>query len=433
MASRRSMRLTRRPPNTQCHGNRTRSWRRGTAIRCPSIPKPGPRLAQGRIAGLFGISPRRSISAARFWAALRSKGMISGRRFSHHGGPTGWQAGQARAAPRPDVRVRWAIARPPARRFALAPTATVRLTAIDHHVKRPSSTSTISSSRPQTPRNADASPAIATSHEVVRIDTGTPMFMRGPPEATGSIALESAIDEMAQACGMDPLAFRLKTMPKSRPISGNRSLEGAARVLREEPSALAGRAARWQHDRCVTRLGPCCLGNGHGNISGADARSPGPCGYAQRRSGLMETGLTTWSGRLYRARPDCRRRAGARTRRGRVQTAHPTCRTRASPAAPPTRQRLARQFKCGRRGHRQTRGSGGRTTTARPCSAAAMAGVIARGGRLFRRDDETSQRELCRYPRPRRLTEIEARGKSAADPCAQSTYACMRTERCSPR
>ena len=44
--------------------------------------------------------------------------------------------------------------------------------------------------------------------------------MRAPGEATGSIALESAIDEMAQACGMDPLAFRLKNYAEVEPISG---------------------------------------------------------------------------------------------------------------------------------------------------------------------------------------------------------------------
>ena len=37
------------------------------------------------------------------------------------------------------------------------------------------------------------------SHEAVRLDTGTPLFMRAPGEASGSIALESAIDEMAFA------------------------------------------------------------------------------------------------------------------------------------------------------------------------------------------------------------------------------------------
>ena len=46
------------------------------------------------------------------------------------------------------------------------------------------------------------------------------MFMRAPGEATGSIALESAIDQMAEACGMDPLAFRLKNYAEVEPMSG---------------------------------------------------------------------------------------------------------------------------------------------------------------------------------------------------------------------
>src|SRR5260370_37933595 len=44
--------------------------------------------------------------------------------------------------------------------------------------------------------------------------------MRAPGEATGSIALESAIDEAAWACGMDPLAFRIKNYAEAEPISG---------------------------------------------------------------------------------------------------------------------------------------------------------------------------------------------------------------------
>jgi xanthine dehydrogenase YagR molybdenum-binding subunit len=44
--------------------------------------------------------------------------------------------------------------------------------------------------------------------------------MRAPGEAPGSIALESAIDEMAHACGMDPLAFRLRNYAEVEPISG---------------------------------------------------------------------------------------------------------------------------------------------------------------------------------------------------------------------
>jgi xanthine dehydrogenase YagR molybdenum-binding subunit len=48
---------------------------------------------------------------------------------------------------------------------------------------------------------------------------GTPLFMRAPGDAPGSIALESAIGEMAHACGMDPLAFRLKNYAEVEPIS----------------------------------------------------------------------------------------------------------------------------------------------------------------------------------------------------------------------
>ena len=96
-----------------------------------------------------------------------------------------------------------------------------KLTALDHHTKTASSTfDDFFEPASDASHTLYASPAIATSHEAVRLDTGTPLFMRAPGEATGSIALESAIDEMAQACGMDPLAFRLKNYAEVEPISG---------------------------------------------------------------------------------------------------------------------------------------------------------------------------------------------------------------------
>ena len=51
-----------------------------------------------------------------------------------------------------------------------------------------------------------ASTAIATSHEVVRNDVGTPMFMRAPGEATGSVALESAIGVLLYQMGIGGVA-----------------------------------------------------------------------------------------------------------------------------------------------------------------------------------------------------------------------------------
>jgi xanthine dehydrogenase YagR molybdenum-binding subunit len=41
--------------------------------------------------------------------------------------------------------------------------------------------------------------------------------MRGPGEATGAFALESAIDEMAYKLQMDPLEFRLKNYTETDP------------------------------------------------------------------------------------------------------------------------------------------------------------------------------------------------------------------------
>ncbi|WP_396934009.1 xanthine dehydrogenase family protein molybdopterin-binding subunit [Mycolicibacterium sp.] len=54
------------------------------------------------------------------------------------------------------------------------------------------------------------SPRLVTSHTVARINTPTPCFMRGPGEAPGLFALESAMDELAYAMGTDPLALRMR-------------------------------------------------------------------------------------------------------------------------------------------------------------------------------------------------------------------------------
>ncbi len=58
------------------------------------------------------------------------------------------------------------------------------------------------------------SPNVNTNYYVVPLDMGVPIWMRGPGEATGAFALESAIDEMAYALNMDPLEFRVKNDPE---------------------------------------------------------------------------------------------------------------------------------------------------------------------------------------------------------------------------
>ena len=62
-----------------------------------------------------------------------------------------------------------------------------------------------------------ATPNQSTSHKLVKLDVGTPTFMRAPGETSGSFALESAMDEMAYQLGMDPLAFRMKNYANMEP------------------------------------------------------------------------------------------------------------------------------------------------------------------------------------------------------------------------
>jgi xanthine dehydrogenase YagR molybdenum-binding subunit len=63
-------------------------------------------------------------------------------------------------------------------------------------------------------------PNVETSHNLVRLSVGTPTFMRAPGEATGTYALECAMDELAYALEMDPLELRLKNHADADPESG---------------------------------------------------------------------------------------------------------------------------------------------------------------------------------------------------------------------
>ncbi|MGI5261468.1 xanthine dehydrogenase family protein molybdopterin-binding subunit [Streptomyces angustmyceticus] len=59
-----------------------------------------------------------------------------------------------------------------------------------------------------------------TVDRVVPLDVPTPSWMRAPGKAPGSFALESALDELAEKCGMDPIALRARNEPDVGPLSG---------------------------------------------------------------------------------------------------------------------------------------------------------------------------------------------------------------------
>ncbi|MBL1110741.1 molybdopterin-dependent oxidoreductase, partial [Streptomyces sp. 5-8] len=110
---------------------------------------------------------------------------------------------------------------PTAQRVRLGADADGRLRALEHRAV--SLTSTVhefvepSAGVARVMYDADAH---HTANRVVRLDVPTPTFMRAPGEAPGSFALEAALDELAEKCGIDPIELRLRNEPDRGPVSG---------------------------------------------------------------------------------------------------------------------------------------------------------------------------------------------------------------------
>ncbi|WP_411576485.1 xanthine dehydrogenase family protein molybdopterin-binding subunit [Streptomyces mutabilis] len=106
-----------------------------------------------------------------------------------------------------------------------------------------------------------AAGALRTSHRVAPLDVPTPSWMRAPGECPGMYALESAMDELATALGIDPVELRIRNEPETEPDSGkpfsSRSLveclrEGARRFGWADRDPRPG----------SRRAGPLLIGSG---------------------------------------------------------------------------------------------------------------------------------------------------------------------------
>jgi xanthine dehydrogenase YagR molybdenum-binding subunit len=74
------------------------------------------------------------------------------------------------------------------------------------------------------------SPALLVTHRLTKLNVPTPTFMRAPGESSGSFALESAMDELAYAVGLDPIELRLRNYAERDP---GRDLPFSSKSLRE--------------------------------------------------------------------------------------------------------------------------------------------------------------------------------------------------------
>ncbi len=137
---------------------------------------------------------------------------------------------------------------PTVQRIRLAADPAGRLDAIGHEVVE--QTSTVLEFAEQSAvatRMLYAAPNRLTSHRLARLDVPTPRWMRAPGECPGMFALESAMDELAIECGVDPIELRIRNEPAREPGSGKPwSSRGLVECLREgaERFGWAGRDPR---------------------------------------------------------------------------------------------------------------------------------------------------------------------------------------------
>ena len=80
------------------------------------------------------------------------------------------------------------------------------------------------------PASTYASANRRTKYDLVPMNTNTPTPMRGPGHATGLIAQEIAMDELAQALGLDPIELRLRNFAERNP---RKDLPWSSNGLRE--------------------------------------------------------------------------------------------------------------------------------------------------------------------------------------------------------
>ena len=132
-----------------------------------------------------------------------------------------------------------------------------RLSAIAHDVVE--QTSTVQEFAEQTAvatRMMYASPNRRTTHRLVALNLPSPSWMRAPGECPGMYALESALDELAIACDLDPVELRIRNEPAVDPESGNPLLDPQPRRLPPRGrSGSAGRVATRNPRRAATAAG----------------------------------------------------------------------------------------------------------------------------------------------------------------------------------
>ena len=208
-------------------------WRDGDLTLYESTQ--GAPMARDAIAKVLGLAPERvRVISEHVGGGFGSKGtpkpqaIVAALAARHVGRPV------KLAATRQQMFVFTGYRTPTIQRLRLGADTDGRLTAISHEVFEQSSTLREFAEQTALPsRMMYAAPNRRTSHRLARLDVPTPTWMRAPGETPGMFALECAMDELAIACGIDPVELRIRNEPEVDPESGvawsSRDLVGCLR------------------------------------------------------------------------------------------------------------------------------------------------------------------------------------------------------------
>ena len=391
-------------------------------------PSQGMTMAQGRLAGLFGIDPQDILIKSPFLGGgFGSKGLIAGPQV------LGIMAARLVGKPVKLVVRREQMFGPVGHRgetrqtLRLGADTTGGLTALDHHtLTTTSSYDDFFEPAGLTSRHLYASPAIATRHEGVRNDIGTPIFMRAPGEASGSAALECAIDELAVQAGMDPIEFRLRNYAEVEPISGKAFSSKALRQCYAQGAAQFGWASRPRAPQQMRDDGGLLVGWGMGTATFPAMIFPSEArvflradGSARVEIGAHDMGQGAWTSLAQIAADglavsydtiDLEIGSSdlptAGIAGGSAGTA--TAGSAIHHAAADAIQKLSALA---------TNDEGS------PLFGAGNSGVVARDGRLVRQDDESRGETYASILARAGLTQLEGKGSAGPDSSVQERYA----------
>ncbi len=391
-------------------------------------PSQGLTMAQGRIAGLFGIDPANILIKSPFLGGgFGAKGLFSGPQV------LGIMAARFVGRPVKLVLRREQMFGPVGHRgetrqtLRLGADSTGGLTALEHNTLTTTSFyDDFFEPAGTTSRHLYASPAIATSHEGVRADIGTPIFMRAPGEAPGSAALECAIDELAVKAGMDPLDFRLRNYAEIEPITGKPFSSKALRQCYAQGAARFGWASRPRAPRQMRDDDGLLVGWGVGTATFPAMIFPSEAravlrvdGSARVEIGAQDMGQGAWTSLAQIAadglgvdydKLDLEIGSSALPTGGIAggSAGTATAGSAIHHAAADVIKKLAALATSDERS---------------PLFGAGNSGVVPRDGRLVRQDDESRGESYASILARAGLAEIDGKGSAGPNPSMQESYA----------